>query len=94
MQSDQRRGASETGTIPTARVCHKERLMLGRHSAIGNRIPRFPVFWGGFPDSGFPSGRESPGIGKRAVSRSAGNRESGSESRFGGPGISLSARGH
>ena len=26
MQSDQRRGASETGTIPTARVRHKERL--------------------------------------------------------------------
>ena len=26
VQSDQRRGASETGTIPTARVCHKERM--------------------------------------------------------------------
>ena len=37
-------------------------LMLGRHSGIGNRIPRFPGFWGDFP---IPD------------SRSAGNRESG-----------------
>ena len=36
--------------------------MLGRHSGIGNRIPRFPDFWGDFP---IPD------------SRSAGNRESG-----------------
>ena len=31
MQSDQRRGASETGTIPTARVRHKERFRARPH---------------------------------------------------------------
>ena len=31
VQSDQRRGASETGTIPTARVCHKERFRARPH---------------------------------------------------------------
>ena len=30
VQSDQRRGASETGTIPTARVCHKERIEMNQ----------------------------------------------------------------
>ena len=61
-------------------------------TSLGNREsdPPFSRFFRGFPDSRFPIGRESV-IGKRAVSRSAGNRESGS--RFGEPGISWSDRG-
>ncbi len=60
-------------------------------TSLGNREsdPPFSRGLGGFPDSRFPIGRESGnGNLKRAVSRSAGNRESGS--RFGEPGISWS----
>ena len=62
------------------------RLLLGRHSGIGNRIPRFPCFCR-------ETGRESPFpdlAGKQGtpVSRFGRGRESGS--RFGGPGVSWS----
>jgi hypothetical protein len=33
-ESDQRQGASETGTVPTARVRHKEQLGFGRRRSI------------------------------------------------------------
>ncbi len=49
------------------------RLMLGRHSGIGNRIPRFPVFCR-------ESGREPPIpdlAGKRGIPDSRFGRESG-----------------
>jgi hypothetical protein len=45
--------------------------MLGRHSGIGNRIPRFPGFWGDFP---IP---DRPGIGNRETGRFPIGREPG-----------------
>jgi hypothetical protein len=53
-------------------------LMLGRHSGIGNRSPRFPGLGGDFLilDSRFPSGRES-GIGNRETGRFPIGREPG-----------------
>jgi hypothetical protein len=74
----------------TFRTMSTRTLMPG-HSKIGNRIPRFPVFWGDFNRFPIP---DWPGIGNRETGRfpidSAGNRESGS--RGGTPGISWSAR--
>jgi hypothetical protein len=49
-------------------------LMLGRHSGMGNRIPRLSVFWG-LPDSRFPL--EWPGIGNRETGRFPIGREPG-----------------
>jgi hypothetical protein len=75
-------------------------LMLGRHSGIGNRIRRFPVFfprfWGGLmisrfsiPDWPAAGGDSESGIGKRAVSRFG--REPGIGVPGRPPGISWSA---
>jgi hypothetical protein len=59
-----------------------------RESGIGSPVS---PFWGGFPDSRCPIGRES-GIGNRAVSRSAGTGNRGPRrGRHAGPGISWSS---
>ncbi len=47
-------------------------LMLGRHSGIGNRIPRFPGFWGDFPIPDSAENRESESrFGEPGISWSA-----------------------
>jgi hypothetical protein len=76
-------------TIMMSTQTLSEFTAVDARTSLGNRESDPPCsrFLGGFPDSRFPIGRESA-IGKRAVSRSAGKRESGS--RFGEPGISWS----
>ncbi len=74
--------------ILAAELAYSEstRLMLGRHSGIGNRIPRFPFFCR-------ETGRESPIpdlAGKQGTPGSRFGRERESGSRFAGPGISWS----
>jgi hypothetical protein len=77
------------------RTMSTKTLMPG-HSRIGNRIPRFPDWGGGFPDSRFPIGRES-GIGNRETGRfpirpGTGNRGPGAPgaARRGFPGLRVS----
>ncbi len=83
------------------------RLILGRHSGIGNRIPRFPIFLPGIgeaiPDSRF--GRETgnprfpirPGTGIGVPIRRAGDFCSGlatTRAKPGGPRIKFTSKGH
>ena len=62
VQSDQRRGASETGTVPTARVCHKEPFRARPHPS-----PE-PARWSARTSGGGQEGTARPDRAARHVS--------------------------